>query len=123
MDSNLNVLFTQNLTEREIRTFDINQKGQLYLSFHEKNVEIYQFEEENRKLVNINSFEGHADIISAIFIDEKMNLLYTGSQDHSIFVWDLKTNQYKHNLIGHKDLISSFDVNNERSLLVSSSWD
>lgn len=51
MDKDLNVLVNQKLSEREIRTFDINQKGQLYMSFHDVNLEIYQYEEENRKLV------------------------------------------------------------------------
>ncbi len=43
--------------------------------------------------------------------------------DSSIFLWALKDKKFIHNLVGHKDLITSLEFCSNKSLLLSSSWD
>lgn len=84
--------------------------GELYLSLNENHLNIYTIDFENKKINFKKTLEAHADLISSILINEKNNYLITGAKDHSIFVWKLDTLEYKHNLIGHRDLISCMDI-------------
>lgn len=59
------------------------------MSFHDKNIEEFRLNIEDKKLEKIRTLKGHGDVITAFQIDEKNNLLITGSQDSSIYSWSL----------------------------------
>lgn len=122
-NQDLELIFEQQIAQREIRTFDITSQGKVFLSPRDPNIQLFQLDLEAKKLVFIKELEGHADIVSSIQINESKNLLLSGSMDHSFFVWGLNSLSFKHNLIGHRDLISSSDSSTSGEWLITGSWD
>lgn len=47
----------------------------------------------------------------------------TGQRDSSLFIWDLKEENFISNLVGHNDKITSLETHNKSNLLFSGSWD
>ena len=120
LDNNLEVIFEKKISDNEILTFGIF-KNDIFVSTNNNNIEHFVIDLKNKKIESIKSCEGHADKITSFLIDEKNNFLFTGSNDGSIFAWDLEGFEYKHNLIGHLERISGMDLNDNN--LITASWD
>ncbi len=67
-------------------------------------------------------FKGHADYVNTFCADDKKRFILSGSKDSMVFVWDIQQLIFKKMLIGHKDQISSLDIN-KSDIIASGSWD
>ena len=65
--------------------------------------------------------EGHRDEI--LSYSYKDNILFTGSKDESIRIWDLHSNKQIGIFEGHTSGVSALEVSNNGEFLVSGSWD
>ncbi|MFN4946362.1 MAG: caspase family protein [Chryseotalea sp.] len=49
--------------------------------------------------------------------------VFTGRMDHSVQMWEIDTKKIVRDFIGHTDIISSLQSNNDGSILLTASWD
>ncbi|SCO72276.1 U3 small nucleolar RNA-associated protein 13, putative [Plasmodium vivax] len=71
-------------------------------------IRILNFEE---NLIKQTLLIGHEDVVSCIKVSEKNQLLFSGSNDKSIFVWSLRSNRCIYILKDNLYTINSIDVN------------
>ena len=72
--------------------------------------------------------EGHSATVltMAIWRSESMNILITGSGDHTVKIWNLDTSEILHSLVGHCDWIRSVATSrdmDDHPIIVSASAD
>jgi WD40 repeat protein len=120
LDNDLNILFKQIISQKEILSFTIFENF-LFASTDHNNIQKFLINLDKKNLEEKENFKGHSDKITIFFVDAKNRLLFTGCNDGSIFVWDLNKNEFKHNLVGHLDRITSIDLNDK--FLITCSWD
>lgn len=63
--------------------------------------------------------KGHTDHIFGVRAEWDLNQVVTGSWDHTLGVWDLRSNKRTRTLIGHTQVINRIDVDFEKQLAVS----
>jgi WD40 repeat protein len=74
------------------------------------------------ELLHATTLAAHqAQVISALLISKK--LLFSGSHDNTIKVWDMDTNICIVSLEGHQGPISCLAISTRRNQLLSGSWD
>ena len=70
----------------------------------------------------VRTFKGHEDAIISIDVDEKKNLLVSGSEDGTVKIWNLSPYS-RHSIKGHKSIISSLNFSKDGNSFISGSWD
>ncbi|KAJ3124884.1 POC1 centriolar protein A [Nowakowskiella sp. JEL0407] len=66
---------------------------------------------------------GHRNAVRSVAISKDGNSIVSGSEDHSIKVWDAKTGEEIRSLSGHDDYVNAVAVSHEGCLVVSGSED
>lgn len=121
-DSGLNLVFEENLTDKELRTIEVDQ-GMLYTAFADNKLRQYKIDLENKKLTPETEFDAHMDVISTIHVDRENGILFTGCKDSSLYAWNLAEKKFMHNLVGHIDQIRDVQVQPGQKTVMSCSWD
>jgi len=120
-DRELNKLHSQKLTSGEIRAFDF-MGSSIVTAFDTGNIKMLKYSLK-AGLEMSHEHKGHVDLVNVIHSDRKIDYLFSGSKDCSIFAWKGPEFQFVHNLVGHIDQISALDTNCNHTLLGSASWD
>lgn len=71
----------------------------------------------------VHVLHGHQDTIASLSFGRDSNTLVTGSDDHTIRIWDVLENQTRRTLYGHTDVILCVATQPASNLLASSSPD
>lgn len=71
----------------------------------------------------IQHLQGHSENVTCICISPANNLIATGSEDASIFLWFIDSYYTPYVLYGHNDTVTCLDINKGGSILVSGSSD
>lgn len=121
-DDSLNLILRKHLTEYEIRTI-CTKNNKFYTSFYDNKVREYVLNSESSDVDYHNEFEAHADIINVLETAHNHDLLFTGSKDSALHIWDMNTNAFVNNLVGHTDQISDIKMQTNGNILISASWD
>ena len=72
---------------------------------------------------NAKRLTGHTDYVSCFAVDNKNNYLFSGSDDRTIKIWNLKTGKCEKTLHGHTGKVSCLAIDKVNNLLFSGSMD
>ncbi|XP_069496788.1 WD repeat and FYVE domain-containing protein 2 isoform X2 [Ambystoma mexicanum] len=101
--------------------FDIETKH-VFVGDHSGQVTILKLEQENCSLVT--TFKGHTGSVTALCWDPVQRVLFSGSSDHSIIMWDIGGRKGTAlELQGHNDKIQSISYAPHTRQLISCSAD
>ncbi len=68
-------------------------------------------------------FTGHAGLVNRVAFSPDGRLMASGSDDHSLMLWDAASGEPLHTLAGHSDVIMDFDFSPDGQQLISASPD
>jgi WD40 repeat protein/serine/threonine protein kinase len=71
----------------------------------------------------VRAFEGHAAPVTSLFLSWDGDYALSGSQDHSVRMWELKTGDCVRTFEGHADAITSASLSADGRYVLSSSLD
>jgi WD40 repeat protein len=75
------------------------------------------------KLRVLHTFKGHTKYVSSVAISPDGQTLVSGSDDHTIKLWNLPTGQVAHTLTNHTEAVFSIAISPDGQTLVSASSD
>ncbi|KAL7991237.1 hypothetical protein Chor_015493 [Crotalus horridus] len=97
--------------------FDVETRN-VFIGDHSGQVTILKLEQENSSL--ITTFRGHTGGISALCWDPVQRVLFSGSSDHSIIMWDIGGRKGTAiELQGHSDKVQSLSYSHHTRQLIS----
>jgi WD40 repeat protein len=67
--------------------------------------------------------EGHTDIVNAVTISPNSSRIVSGSNDHTVRIWDAVSGVILHTLKGHTDCLRSVTFSSDGMRIVSGSND
>lgn len=71
----------------------------------------------------VGTLAGHTGAVLSLAISLNEQILASGSEDHTVKVWNLTTGQELHNLIGHTGAVLGLAISADSQILVSGSAD
>ncbi|KAL4450397.1 hypothetical protein ABPG74_009103 [Tetrahymena malaccensis] len=101
----------ENAHEKEILQITCIQEQSVFATAsYDKMIKIWLFQSEKQEVLHIKDLSGHKQAVRSLCVGIRTNLLFSGSDDSQVILWDWQIGQQIRSFQGHTAAIYAIDI-------------